>query len=78
MIKTPLTQFESELIEIEDLFKGAKDLKITHLFTETENKVVNTFTFSGKSYAFGNFIKNGKHNYGNDQSTTRIFISTSN
>lgn len=59
MIKTPLTQFESELIEIEDLFKGAKDLKITHLFTETENKVVNTFTFSGKSYAFGNFIKNG-------------------
>ncbi len=58
MIKTDLTQIESELKEIQDLFINAENLSVKHIFSESENKVVNTFVFGGKSYAYGNFLRN--------------------
>ena len=57
MIDTNLPDFESELIEVINLF-GGDELKIRHRFTESENKFVNTVTVNGKVYAYGNLVRN--------------------
>ena len=57
MIKTDLTFCESELNEVIYLFDGGTDLTVRHLFSEKENKVVNTVVVGGKSYAYGNLIR---------------------
>ena len=56
MIDTQLPAFSSELEEVINLFEGAGELKIKHLFSQTENKVVNTVVVDGKAYAFGNLL----------------------
>ena len=56
MIDTNLTSCQSELMEVINLFQGAENLKIRHLFTEGENKFVNTVTVDGQTFAYGNFI----------------------
>ncbi len=56
MIDTKLTDFTADLIEVENLFVGASDLKIRHLFTDKGGRVVNTVVVGGNCYAFGNLI----------------------
>ena len=56
MIITDLPNFQSELNEVENLFEGASDMRIRHLFSQGENRVVNTVVVGGKSYAFGNLL----------------------
>ena len=56
MIDSKLDYLVSELKEVENLFGGG-DFNIRHLFSETENKLVNTIVVNGKSYAYGNLIK---------------------
>ena len=56
MIKTDLPAFESELMEIVNLFDGVDSEKLRHLFSEKENKIVNTIIVGGKSYAYGNLL----------------------
>ena len=41
---------------MENLFEGAADLKIRHLFSDKQTRVVNTVVVGGNSYAFGNLI----------------------
>ncbi len=57
MIDTNLPNFESELIEVINLF-GGDEIKVRHRFTESENKFVNTITVNGKVYAYGNLVRN--------------------
>lgn len=57
MIDTNLEFLTSDLIEVENLFLGADQLKIRHRFTESEGKVVNTVTVNGKIFAYGNLVK---------------------
>ena len=56
MIKTDLPQFENDLNEVVNIFDGANEINIRHLFSHTENKVVNTLVLAGKSYAYGNLL----------------------
>lgn len=56
MIDTDLKVFESELMEVINLFEGADLANIRHRFTEKENKFVNTVTINGKVFAYGNFV----------------------
>ncbi len=56
MIETKLPNFLSDLNEVENLFDGAKDLKIRHLFADKGTRVVNTVIVGGNSYAFGNLM----------------------
>ena len=56
MIDSKLDYLVSELKEVENLFGGG-EFNIRHLFSETENKLVNTIVVNGKSYAYGNLIK---------------------
>ncbi|MBE7086937.1 MAG: coproporphyrinogen dehydrogenase HemZ [Clostridiales bacterium] len=56
MIITDLENFQNDLNEVENLFEGASDLRIRHLFSQSENKVVNTIVVGGKSYAFGTLL----------------------
>ncbi len=60
MIDTPLIQFESDLKEVVTAFGLDDDIKIRHLFKESENKLINTFIINGQSYAYGNLIKSCK------------------
>ena len=55
MIDTDLTKFLPDLTEVENLFVG-EDLKIKHRFKQSENKLVNTVTVNGQTYAYGNFV----------------------
>ncbi len=57
MIDTNLTNLESELKEIVNLFDGGNEIKIRHRFTENENKFINTITINGKVFAYGNLVK---------------------
>lgn len=57
MIDTNLPNFESELIEVINLF-GGDEIRVRHRFTESENKFVNTVTVNGKVYAYGNLVRN--------------------
>ena len=57
MIKTDLEFCESELIEVLNLFDNVDKFNIRHMFSESENKIVNTVVFNGKAYAYGNLIK---------------------
>lgn len=56
MLKTNLNHIESELIEEIDLFPNAKDLEIKHNFNDGGDRVVNTVTFLGNTYAYGNLM----------------------
>lgn len=56
MIKTDLPNFENDLNEIINLFEGATDLTIRHLFKESEGKIVNTLVLGGRSFAYGNLL----------------------
>ena len=56
MIKTDLPNLTNDLNEVINLFTGSEDLNIRHLFSHTENKVVNTIVVAGKSYAYGNLL----------------------
>lgn len=56
MIKTELPAFESDLMEIVNLFDGVDASTLRHLFSEKENKIVNTIVIGGKSYAYGNLL----------------------
>ena len=57
MIDTNLSNFESDLREVENMFCDTDAVKIRHRFTEGENKFVNTVTVNGKVYAYGNLVK---------------------
>ena len=56
MIKTPLTQFESDLREVATAFGVDDTLEIKHIFKESEDRLVNTFVIKGQSYAYGNLV----------------------
>ncbi len=56
MIDTNLTNLESDLLEVVNLFEGGDQVKIRHRFTQNENKFVNTITLNGKVYAYGNLV----------------------
>ncbi len=51
---------KSELIDVCNLFENTDDLKIRHIFNESEIKVVNTIVINGKAYAYGNLISKEK------------------
>ncbi len=57
MIDTPLKFCESELNEVINIFDGGDKLTIRHLFSEKEDRVVNTIVVGGQSYAYGNLMK---------------------
>ena len=57
MIKTDLTYLENDLTEVVNLFEEAENLNIRHIYSRGENKVVNTLVFGGKSFAYGNLVK---------------------
>ncbi len=56
MIETKLPEFLNDLKEVENLFDGAKDLTIRHLFADKGGRVVNTVIVGGNCYAFGNLM----------------------
>lgn len=60
MFETNLEKFRKDLIEEIDLFSLNEDVKIRHVFKESNGKVVNTVTVDGKVYAYGNLIGNPK------------------
>ena len=61
MIDTDLKFCESELNEVINMFAGADGLKIRHIFSEKDDRVVNTVVVNGKSYAFGNLLTGVKN-----------------
>ncbi|MBR5191810.1 MAG: coproporphyrinogen dehydrogenase HemZ [Clostridia bacterium] len=56
MIKSDLQHIESELNEVISLFEDVEKLNIKHIFAKKEDRVVNTFVFVGKSFAYGNLM----------------------
>ena len=56
MIDSKLEFLIGDLKEVENLFGGGEQFNIRHLFSESENKLVNTVVVNGKSYAYGNLI----------------------
>ena len=54
MIKSDLEAFLPDLKEVENLFGG--DFNIRHRFSHSPNKVVNTITVNGQTYAYGNVV----------------------
>ena len=56
MIDTDLINLQGELLEVVNLFDGAKDFNIKHRFSQKDKKFVNTVTVNGKVYAYGNFV----------------------
>ncbi len=56
MLDTNLKFCEKDLIEEIAMFNVAEGAKIRHRFTLKENKVVNTITINGKTYAYGNLV----------------------
>lgn len=57
MIDTQLKFCESELNEVINIFDGTENLNVRHLFSEKEDRVVNTVVVGGQSYAYGNLVK---------------------
>ncbi len=55
MIDTNLEAFLPDLKEVENLFDGG-EFKIRHRFSASTNKVVNTITVNGQTYAYGNVV----------------------
>ena len=53
MIETDLVKFLPDLKEVENLFSEYGEVKIRHRFTENGEKIVNTVTVNGNTYAFG-------------------------
>ena len=56
MIETNLPFCESDLKETYFAVCGGSDIPVKHIFTQSENKVVNTVVVGGKAYAYGNLI----------------------
>ena len=56
MIESDLPEILPDLIEVENLFTEYGSLNIRHKFTDGGDRVVNTVTVNGKTYAFGTFI----------------------
>ncbi len=59
-LESNLEIYKSDLIEVCNLFENTENLKIRHIFNETEIKVVNTVVINGKAYAYGNLISKAK------------------
>lgn len=57
MIKSDLEFCLNELNEVINLFDGCENIDIRHLFTQKEDRVINTIVVGGKSYAYGNLVK---------------------
>ena len=57
MIETDLEFLKTELEEELKFFPNFEELKVRHRFSQSENKVVNTMTVNGKTYAYGNLVK---------------------
>ncbi len=57
MINTDLKFCESELKEVINMFDGASELSVRHLFAEKNDRLVNTVVINGKSYAYGNLVE---------------------
>ena len=57
MINTDLKFCESELKEVINMFDGAAELSVRHLFAEKNDRLVNTVVINGKSYAYGNLVE---------------------
>ena len=56
MIETNLSFCENDLKETYFAVCGGSDIAVKHIYTEKENKVVNTVVVGGKAYAYGNLI----------------------
>lgn len=56
MINTDLQDLLSDLKEVENLFSGGDEFRIRHRFSASENKLTNTVTVNGQTYAFGNYV----------------------
>ena len=56
MIESDLPEILPDLTEVENLFTEYGSLNIRHKFTDGGDRVVNTVTVNGKTYAFGTFI----------------------
>ncbi|MBQ3597148.1 MAG: coproporphyrinogen dehydrogenase HemZ [Clostridia bacterium] len=54
MINTDLENFLPDLKEVENLFGDGYNIR--HRFKRAENKMVNTVTVNGSTYAYGNFV----------------------
>lgn len=54
MIKSDLPELEKELGEVARLFSDTDEFNIRHRLNEGENKLVNTVTVNGQTFAFGN------------------------
>ncbi len=57
MIKTDLEFCLNELNEVLNLFDGCENIDIRHIFTQKEDRLINTIVLGGKSYAYGNLVK---------------------
>lgn len=56
MIDTDLVNLSADLAEEENLFSEYRKFDIKHRFSGSGNKIVNTVTVNGKTYAFGSLI----------------------
>lgn len=56
MIDTDLKFLESEFKEQLAFFPEGEQLRVRHRFSQKENRVVNTVTVNGQTYAYGNLI----------------------
>lgn len=56
MIETDLAFCENDLKETYFSVAGKDDIPVRHIFSEKENKVVNTVVVGGKAYAYGNLL----------------------
>ena len=56
MIDTNLQVFLPDLKEVENLFVNCGDFNIRHRFSHVENKLINTVTINGQTYAYGNLV----------------------
>ena len=68
MIETQLEYLKNDLEEVISAFNLSDDVKVKHLFSKTENKLVNTIVINGKSYAYGNLI----HAFSNEIEEKRL------
>lgn len=53
MVRSKIEEFEHDLNEMLVMFEGGENLSVRHLFSETDDRFVNTIVVKDKSYAFG-------------------------
>ena len=56
MLKTDVTEFTPDLLEVISLFGNPDDFNVRHMFKENDGRIVNTVVLNGQCYSFGNLV----------------------